>query len=92
MTRPKRMRQAAQNPFRNLPVLQHVRVPLTPKFAVEITLYDGGGVYPISCVWDPHKPSNGEMAALAERLAEELTPFYVAAFRLSGAMADGGAS
>ena len=91
MTRPKRVRQAAKNPFAGFPVLKNARVPLSPKYAVEVTLYNAGGPLVLSCIWDPHLPSQAEKDALSDRLDEELAPFYEVALIQSGLLGSGGA-
>lgn len=91
MTRPKSVRRQMKGPYAGLPILKKKRVRMTRKYAVNITLYDADRVYPISCVWDPKRPSAIEMKMLHDRLQEELTPFYET-FGLHAGFLSGGAT
>lgn len=88
MTRPKRVRRASkrakQDPFAAYPIVAQARVPLSPKYTVEIKLHDADGVYVAACAWDPHLPSQAEKNALQDRLDEELEPFLALALRRAG--------
>lgn len=68
-----------QNPFAGLHILAQSRVPLSPKYTVEIKLHDTDGAYVAACLWDPRVPTEAEMAKLRERLDEELEPFFALA-------------
>jgi hypothetical protein len=90
MTRPKSARQAAKKgPYAGLPILKKQRVRMSPKYAVNITLYDADRVYPISCVWDPKLPSALEMEMFHDRLQEELAPFFQTAGLHAGFLSGG---
>lgn len=60
-----------QNPFAGLPILAQSRVPLSPKYTVEIKLHDTDGAYVAACLWDPGVPTEAEMAKLREQLDDE---------------------
>lgn len=78
MTRPKSVRRQMKGPYAGLPILKKKRVRMSPKYAVDIVLYDANRVYAISCVWDPKPPSAIEMGMLHDRIQDELAPFYEA--------------
>lgn len=68
---PKEAGLCQQNPFAGLPILAQSRVPLSPKYTVEIKLHDTDGAYVAACLWDPRVPTKAEMAKLRERLDNE---------------------
>lgn len=49
---------------------------ITPKYSVEITLYDFHGVLALEFLWDPHLPSPAKLKALAARTDRAAAPFY----------------
>ena len=91
MTRPKSVRQAASKAARDcrdLPILRRVWAQLTPKYALELALLDGGtGVYPVQIFWHPQEPTAAEMLSLSGSLGDEMAELTKMALRH-----DGGAS
>ena len=67
------------------------RARITPKYSVEITLYDFDGSYPIEVIWDPHLPSPAKQKALASKIDAALVPYYVKLFELGGLLGGGDA-
>jgi hypothetical protein len=88
MTRPKSVRQAAKNKARDccdLPILRRVWVQLTPKYALELALLNGGtGVYPVQIFWHPQEPSAVEMLTLQGPLADEIADLSKMALKHDG--------
>ena len=80
MTRPKSVRQAGRNPFAHLPVLQEASVRVSPKYVLEIGLYDVDGDTALWLGWEPHPPSPAEENALSARIDAALVPFFHEAF------------
>ena len=76
MTYPTSVRQAAKNKGRDccdLPTLRRVWVQLTPKYALELALLNGGtGVYPVQIFWHPQEPTAAEMLKLTGPLGDEI--------------------
>ena len=76
MTRPKTVRQAAKkvnHDCRAMPILRRVWVQLTPKYALELALLDGGfGKYPVQIFWHPHEPTDHEMLDLCGLVRVEM--------------------
>ena len=91
MTRPKSVRQAAKNKARDcrdLPILHRVLVQLTPKYALELALLNGGtGVYPVQIFRHPQEPTAAEMLNLTGPIDDELVELTKTVLRH-----DGGAS
>ena len=85
MKRPKIVRQAAKRAkrdCRDLPILRRVWVRLTPKYALELALLDGGvGTYPVQIFWHPHKPTGDEMLDLFDDLCDEMDHLMSMALR-----------
>jgi hypothetical protein len=57
---------------------------MTPKYTVEITLYDFDGTYATECVWAPHQPSSTKMQKLSKKIDAVLAPFFLRALELGG--------
>ena len=89
MTRPKSVRQVGRNPFARLPVLNEARVPLSPKYALEMAIYDAGGNTALWLGWDPHPPSQAEEDELSDRIDEALAPFFHEAYARAGLLERG---
>ena len=91
MTRPKSVRQTATKAARDcrdLPILRRVWAQLTPKYALELALQDGGtGVYPVQIFWHPQEPTATEMLSLSGPLGDEMAELMKMALKH-----DGGAS
>jgi len=64
--------------------IMRARVRITPKYVVEITLYDFDGVLPIKVIWDPHLPSPAKVKLLAPRVDAALVPFLGKVLELAG--------
>ena len=64
---------------------------ITPKYAVEITLYDFSGVYPIEVIWDPNLPSATKQKKLADKVNAALQPYALKALELGGSFHGGAA-
>lgn len=73
-------------PGAGLPVIMRTRHRLSPDHVVQITLFDGDGVFMIGKSWYPDVPSAFEMGAFEEKLAKVLAPFLEAAFQCAGLM------
>lgn len=73
-------------PGAGLPVIMRTRHRLSSDYVVQITLFDGDGVFPICCSWYPEVPSASEMEVFEMKLAKVLEPFWEAAFQCSGLM------
>lgn len=58
------------------------RVHLTPSYAIEISLYDYDGVYPIEVIWDPSVPSKRQFGKLAPKVDAAMAPFLAKAAQL----------
>ena len=93
MTRPKSVRQRAkgigpllEGPHAGLPIIMRTRHRVSPKYVVQITLFDGDGFFPISCSWFPAPPKAWELKMLDDRLAELSKPFLEAALQCAGMM------
>jgi hypothetical protein len=76
MTRPKRVRQrakSAQRDCREMPIFRRVWAQLSPKYAVELALLDGGpGIYPVQIFWHPREPADHEMMRLRDAFSAEI--------------------
>lgn len=84
MTRTKSARQVGRNPFARLPILKEARVPVSPKYTLELALHDAGGDIAVWLGWEPYPPSKAEENALAERIDEALEPFFNEAYTRAG--------
>ncbi len=88
MTRPKSVRQAAKNKARDcrdLPILRRVWVQLTPKYALELALLNGGtGVYPVQIFCHPQEPTTAEMLKLTGPLGDEIADLSRMALKHDG--------
>jgi hypothetical protein len=60
------------------------RARITPKYSVEITLYDFDDVYLNEVIWAPHLPSPGKQKALAHKINAALLPFHAKALEVAG--------
>lgn len=69
-----------------LAVIMRTRHRLSSDYVVQITLFDGDGVFPIGRSWYPGVPSASDMKALENKLAEVSAPFLEAALQCSGLM------
>jgi hypothetical protein len=76
MTRTKSARQVGRNPFARLPILKEARVPISPKYTIELALHDADGDIAVWLGWEPYPPSETEQNALSERIDEALAPFF----------------
>lgn len=75
-------------------VVMRAEARITPKYTVEVTLYDfsdSNGAYATEFVWAPHKPSPAKMKRLSNRIDAALRPFLVEALRRSGRLKEGAA-
>lgn len=72
-------------------VVMRRRARITPKYSVEITLYDFDGACPIEVIWDPCLPSPSKQRALVRKIDAALYPFYVKALEMAGLLAGGDA-
>ena len=72
-------------------VVARSRVRITPKYILEISLYDFDGVYPIEVIWDPHLPSPTKQKSLARKVDVALIPYYEKVLEL-GSLLETGAS
>lgn len=60
------------------------RARITPKYSVEITLYNFDGVYICGVIWDPYLPSPSKRKALANKIDTAVAPFYAKALEAAG--------
>ena len=67
------------------------RTRITPKYTIEITLYDFDGVYPVEVLWDPHLPSPAKQKALTRKIDAALTPYLAKGLELGGLLESGDA-
>ena len=65
-------------------IVMHGTARVTPKYTVEITLYDFDGTYPTECVWDPHLPSPTKMKKLSRKIDAALERFLLKALQVGG--------
>ena len=73
-------------PGEGLPVIMRTRHRLSPDYVVQITLFDGDGVFTIGKSWYPDVPSASEMEAFEEKLVKVSAPFLEAALQCAGLM------
>ena len=74
----------ADLPGAHLCAVMRARTRITPKYSIEITLYDFDGVYPIEVIWDPCLPSLAKQKALAHKINAALVPFHAKALEIAG--------
>jgi hypothetical protein len=67
------------------------RARITPKYILEITLYDFDGIYTTEVIWDPHLPSPARQQALARKVDTALAPYFMKVLQRSGLL-DGDAA
>lgn len=67
------------------------RARITPKYTIEITLYDFDGVYATEVIWNPYLPSPAKQKVLAQKVDLALAPYYAKVFQRSGLL-DGDAA
>ena len=72
-------------------VVMRGRARITPKYTIEIALYDFDGVHAAEVIWDPHLPSPAKQKALARKVDAALAPYYAKVLQLGGLL-DGGAA
>ena len=75
--------------FANIPgaaqrAIMRRRARITPKYSVEITLYNFDGVYICEVIWDPYLPSPSKQKALANKIDTVLAPFQEKALEIAG--------
>ena len=71
-------------PGAGLPVIMRTRHRMSPDYVVQITLFDGDGVFTIGKSWYPDVPSAPEMEVFEKKLAKVLAPFLEAALQCAG--------
>ncbi len=64
-------------------------VRVTPKYTMEITLYDFDGVYATEVIWTPYLPSPAKRKALAPKINAALTPYITKSLELGGLLKRG---
>ncbi len=57
---------------------------ITPKYSVEITLYDFHGVLGLEFLWAPHLPSPAKLKALSARTDLAAAPYYAKMLQMTG--------
>lgn len=73
---------------RDMPILRRTFSQLTPAYALELALLDGGaGVYPVQVWWHPQEPSAVEMLMLADAISAEMASLIEAALEHEGSAA-----
>lgn len=70
-------------------VVARSRVRITPKYTLEIRIYDFDGVYPIEVIWDPYLPSPTKQKLLARKVDAALAPHYAKLLELVGLLEGG---
>ena len=73
-------------PYEGFPVIMRTRHRLSSDYVVQMTLFDGDGLFPICRSWYPGLPSATDMEALEGKLAEVSAPFLEAARQCAGSM------
>ncbi len=81
----------ADIPGANERAMMRGRARITPKYILEITLYDFDGVYATEVIWDPYLPSPAKQKALARKVDVALAPYFLKVLQRSGLL-DGGAA
>ena len=72
-------------------VVMRGRARITPKYTIEIALYDFDGIHATEVIWDPYLPSPAKQKALAPKVEMALAPYYAKVLQLGGLL-DGGAA
>ena len=72
-------------------VVMRDRARITPKYTIEITLYDFDGVYATEVIWNPYLPSAAKQKALARKVDLALAPYYAKVLQ-QGGLLEGGAA
>jgi hypothetical protein len=84
MTRRKSIGPRLEGPFEGLPVLMRNRFRMSPKYVVEISLFDCDRLLLVCLTWYPKAPKARELETLQDQLDEAAAPFIEAAGHCSG--------